>query len=183
MEDYAYILDYLAQGRIGDRRQFRKEPLALAIGETEYKLFELTLKPNVVLQIGDRVYIGKDIEKRKKIAHVKSRIGYEALTGTAQSELSYILLEIVRANEEKFIEFYNKSQAISPRFHILELLPGLGKKTMFAILGERKKGEFKSFEDLRARVPALHNPDKLIAKRIEYELKDKRQKYHIFVTH
>lgn len=183
MEDYAYILDYLSQGRLGDRRQFRKEPLALGVGETEYKLFELTLKPSVTLQIGDRVYIGKEIDKRKKIAHVKSRIGYESLTGTAQSELSYILLEIVKANEEKFIEFYNKSQAISPRFHILELLPGLGKKTMIAIITERRKGDFKSFEDLITRVPALHNPDKVVAKRIEYELEDKKQKYHVFVVH
>lgn len=183
MEDFAYIIDYLAQGRIGDRRQFRKEPIALAVGETEYKLFELTLKPNATVQIGDKVYIGKDIDLRLKIAHVKSRIGYESLTGTAQSELAYVLLEIVKSNENRFIEFFNKSQPISPRYHILELLPGLGKKTMLAIITERKKGDFKSFQDIITRVPALHNPDKVISKRIEYELKDKNQKYHVFVTH
>ena len=40
MESYAYILDYLPGGRQTDRG-FHREPVALAVGETELKLFEL----------------------------------------------------------------------------------------------------------------------------------------------
>jgi len=65
---------------------------------------------------------------------------------------------------------------------MLELLPGLGKKTMWAILEERKKGPFKSFEDLGKRIPTIHHPEKLLAKRIEMEIANPGEKYHLFVA-
>lgn len=181
MEDYARILDYLPQGH-PERSRYRREPLAYGIGEDEFKLFELTPKPDATLTVGERVYIGKDPEKRDKILHVKRRVGYEELTAAAQSELPFVVEEIIREKEERYIRFYNEAQAITTRFHMLELLPGLGKKTMWAILEERKKGPFKSFSDMAKRVPAVHHPEKLIAKRIEIELADPGQKYHIFAA-
>src|SRR5207237_9400470 len=65
---------------------------------------------------------------------------------------------------------------------MLELLPGLGKKTMWAILEERKKGVFKSFQDLDQRVPSIHHPEKLVAKRIEMEISDPNQKNRLVVA-
>ncbi len=53
---------------------------------------------------------------------------------------------------------------------------------MWAIIEEKKKGPFTSYEDIIKRVPALKHPDKLIAKRIEDELSDPTQKYRIFVS-
>jgi len=53
---------------------------------------------------------------------------------------------------------------------------------MWSVLNERKKGSFKSFADLVERVKGLHNPEKLIAKRIEDELMDDRIKYRVFTT-
>ncbi|MFQ5837325.1 MAG: DUF655 domain-containing protein [Thermoplasmata archaeon] len=181
MEDFARIIDYLPQGH-PDRARHRREPIAYGLGEDEFKLFELIPKPDVVLSIGQKVYIGKDLEARTEIQHVKRRIGHEELTAAAQSELSFIIEEIVHEKGDRFIRFFNEAQAITTRFHMLELLPGLGKKTMWAILEERKKGPFKTFDDLAERVPNLHHPDKLIAKRIEVELSDPSQKYHIFVA-
>lgn len=181
MEDYAYILDYLPQGLPGDR-SFKREPVAYALGENEFKLFELVPKPNAVIQIGERVYIGKDIDQREKIQHVKRRVSYDELTSASHSELPYIITDIVIANEERFVDFFNKAQAITTRYHMLELLPGLGKKTMWAVIEERKRGEFKSFKEIAERVPALKHPEKLIAKRIEIELSDPSQKYHLFVA-
>jgi len=135
-----------------------------------------------VIVIGDRVYIGKDPALRDKIVHVKRRVGYEELTAAAQAELPFVLQDIAKQQEARFIKFFNEAQAITTRFHMLELIPGLGKKTMWAILEERKKGPFTSYEDLTKRVPALKHPEKLIAKRIEDELSDPSQKYHIFVS-
>ena len=40
MEDYAYILDYLAQGTSGGGFS-KREPVCYAIGDEEFKLFEL----------------------------------------------------------------------------------------------------------------------------------------------
>ena len=48
MEEYAYILDYLPQGR-PNQKSFKIIPIALAVGEKEFKLFELIPKPNVTL--------------------------------------------------------------------------------------------------------------------------------------
>jgi len=64
--------------------------------------------------------------------------------------------------------------------HQLELLPGVGKRHLWAIITERKKKPFKSFDELKDRVPLLPNPEKLIVKRILGELQDV-DKYRIFV--
>ena len=119
---------------------------------------------------------------RKEILHVKRRVGHEELTTAAQKELPFVIQEIVKEKEDKFVDFFNRAQAITTRFHMLELLPGLGKKTMWAILEERKKGPFKSFEDLAKRVSTIHHPEKLLAKRIEQEISNPGEKYHLFVA-
>ncbi len=181
MEDYAFILDYLPQGRM-EEKSFKRTPLAIAIGESEFKLFELIPKANVSLIIGERVYIGREKDKRAKILHVKRRIAYDELTNAAKAELPYVLEDIIRHREEFFVKFFNEAGPITTRLHMLELLPGLGKKTMWAILEERKKGEFKSFEDLKNRVKLPHHPEKLIANRIVYELQHRHEKYKIFVA-
>ncbi|MFO7792613.1 MAG: DUF655 domain-containing protein [Candidatus Saliniplasma sp.] len=182
MEDYAYVLDYLAEGR-PDQGGYKHESLTLALGEDELKLFELILKEDKTVIIGERLYIGKDVDKREKVKHVKRRIGWDELTHAAQSEVPYVIEEIIDNDEEKFIEFYNVARPITKRYHMLELLPGLGQKKMNAILDERREnGEFKSFEDLEERVPLLHKPKKLIKERILTELKETDIKYKVWVA-
>jgi putative nucleotide binding protein len=181
LEDYAYILDHLPQG-LPDERRFKREPIAFGLGENEFKILELIPKENIILEIGTKVYIGKDMDKRDKVLHVKRRVRYEDITNTAQNELSYVISEIVKNNEERFVKFFNEAQAISTRYHMLELLPGLGKKTMWSIIDERKKAQFESFKDIGERVHSLHQCERLICKRIELELSDPNQKYHLFVT-
>jgi putative nucleotide binding protein len=181
VEDFARILDHLPQGH-PDRSRYQREPLAYALGEDEFKLFELVPKEGATLLAGDRVYIGKDPDKREHILHVKRRVGFEELTTAAQNELPLLIAEVVKQKEDRFVRFFNEAQAITTRFHMLELLPGLGKKTMWAVLEERKKGPFTSFDDLAKRVAMVHHPEKLLAKRIEMEVADPTQKYHLFAA-
>jgi len=181
VEDYVRILDHLPQGH-PERSRFEREPVAYALGEDEFKLFELVPKEGATLIAGDRAYIGKEAERRDAIQHVKRRIGFDELTTAAQNEVPLIVAQIVKEKEDRFVRFFNDAQAITTRFHMLELLPGLGKKTMWAILEERKKGPFKDFEDLAKRVPTLRHPDKLIAKRVEMEISNPGEKYHLFVA-
>ena len=176
MEDFVYILDYLATGRPG----YKKGPLAYGVGEKQFTLLELIPKSDTTLSIGEGVYVGKDLEKRNKIAKVKGRVNYDDLTSTAHGEILYVLVDIVNRNEEQFVKFYNECPAISTRFHALELLPGLGKKTMLELVDERRKEPFKSFEDINNRVKTIHNPEKLIAKRILEELENPHEKYRLF---
>jgi len=179
VEEYAYILDYLPQGIPGGNFG-KKEPLCYAVGDEEFKLFELVPKGTVV--VGDRVYIGKDNAKRTVIDHVKRRIGSTELSRTADLELEYAIDSIVVTNQDRFIRFYNEAEPISMRKHLLEELPGLGKKTMQAIIDERtKNGAFKDFADLSKRA-GVKNPEKLIAARIVLEIRDPDRKRYLFVS-
>ena len=179
MEDYVYVLDYLPKGR-GDLPPFKRQPLVYGIGENQFTLLELVPRKNFTFNIGERIYVGKDPDKREKISKIKGRINYEDLTSTAHGEMPYVILDAVNDHKERFLKFFNESPAISTRFHVLELLPGLGKKMMHDILDERKKKPFTSFEEMCDRIDFLRAPDKLIAKRIELELTDPNQKYRLF---
>jgi len=179
LEDYVYVLDYLPNGR-GDVPPHKRHPVVYGVGENQFTLLELVPKKGVNFNIGERIFVGKDPNKRQKIAKIKGRINYEDLTSTAHGEMPYIILEMVKNQENRFIKFYNESPAISTRFHVLELLPGLGKKMMHDILDERKKKPFTSFEEMCDRIDFLRSPDKLISKRVELELTDSNQKYRLF---
>ena len=179
-EEVARILDYLPYGRAPDSRSYQKQPLVQAVGEANFVLMEMTPKEGVVPAPGTRVYIGSG--SRDIIDHVNRRIEYPDLSNSAKLELPYQIQSIVLENEARFIRYFNEAGPITTRMHALELLPGIGKKLMWAILNERKKGAFKNFADLMERVKGLHYPEKLIAKRVEDELVDDRIKYRVFTT-
>lgn len=178
MEDYVYIIDHLPEGR-ADLPHHRREPVAYGVGEERFTLLELIPRTGVNLLVGDRVYIGKDTSLRDKVEKVKGRVNYEDLSSSAHGELPYVLVDVVKQNEERFVRFFNDAQAISTRYHSLELLPGLGKKTAETIVTQRRRQKFKDFADVAER-GHLHHPEKLIAKRIELELTDPAERYHIF---
>ena len=178
MEDYAYVLDVLTEGRPDSKRRFRREPVVYGLGIEEFKIFDMKPVPGAAINIGDRSYIGKETEERTQIDHVRARVNYKELTHTAQSELVFVLDEIVRENEEKFIQFYNHAGPISRRYHSLELIPGLGKKTMNLIVKNRP---YTSFREMEEKIPNFRNPEKYISHRIENEIKETDQKYRLFV--
>ncbi|HQE72049.1 MAG TPA: DUF655 domain-containing protein [Methanothrix soehngenii] len=179
-EEIARVLDYLPYGRTPDSRTYQKQPLVQAVGETNFVLMEMTPKEGVVPVAGARVYIGSG--SRDVIDHVNRRIDYSELSNSAKLELPFVIQTIVLEDEPRFIRYFNDAGPITTRMHALELLPGIGKKLMWSVLNERKKGPFKGFTDLVERVKGLHNPEKLIAKRIEDELMDDRIKYRVFTT-
>ncbi len=180
-EDIAYILDYLPYGRPDDHRpMYQKKPLAQGMGEKSFVLMEMVPKENVAPRLHDRAYIGEG--ERPVIDHVKRRISYNDLTRNAQMELPAVIEMIVLADEKRFLSFFNDAYPITTRLHMLELLPGIGKKLMWGIIEERKKRKFESFKDLSSRVKGLHAPEKLITNRILDELKDDAIKYRVFTT-
>lgn len=180
-EDVAYVLDYLPYGRSDDTRpMYQKKPLAQGVGEKHFVLMEMIPKENVMPRTQDRVYIGEG--DRPVIDHVKRRITFNELTHGAQMELPIMIEKIVLANESRFLSFFNEAYPITTRLHMLELLPGIGKKLMWGIIEEKKKGPFASFKDLVDRVKGLHSPEKLIAHRVLDELKDENIKYRVFTT-
>ncbi len=182
-EEYAYILDILTPEQVMLReanvlrRGFpRNEIYVQAIGEQYFTLLELTVKPGVEVQPLERVYIGPGT--RDKIDKIVRRLRYDELTEEAKNNLLKILPEIVKKQEKRFVEFFNKAGPITLKLHSLELLKGIGKKTLWLILEERKKRPFESFEDIKKRVGI--DPEKLIVDRILRELQG-GEKYYLFV--
>jgi len=179
-EDYVYVLDFLPYGYPDDKRPIHKrEPLAQVIGEKYFTLLEVSIKKGANPLVMDRLYIGKG--ERDVVNKVKRKLRFDELTPAAKSELPYVLEHIVKQQEQRFVEFFNKAEAITTRLHQLELLPGIGKKTMWAIIEERRKEPFKSFEDIAKRVKGLQHPEKYIVNRIIYELQNPNTKYKLFV--
>jgi putative nucleotide binding protein len=178
-EESAIVLDFLPNGYIkDDRPMYMKTPIAQAIGKSKFVLLELVPKKGIHLHPNEDVYIGDG--KRDKVHHIAGKINTDKLTGTSRTQLEFVVKEIIKANECRFIEFFNKAQPLSTRMHQLELLPGLGKKHMWQIIEQRDEKPFESFADLKNRVKLLPDPEKVVIRRILQELEGK-EKYRIFV--
>lgn len=177
-EETAIVLDFLPNGYPFDSRpSHKKTAIVQAVGKEHFVLLELVPKKEVFVQPYEEIYIGE--EKRDKIHHIIGKLPLNKLTTTARAELEFVIKEIVEKNEAKFVEFFNKAQPLTTRMHQLELLPGVGKKHMWAIIDERAN-PFKSFNDIKARVKLMPNPEKAVIKRILAELSGK-EKHLVFV--
>jgi putative nucleotide binding protein len=165
LEEYAVVLDFLSTGKSFSPKP---EPLVQLLGENKFTLLEAVPKvPDV--KVKERVYIGKG--ERDKIALIKARVTYNDLTEVAKQELPGVIMEIIKANEPKFVGVFNNASSLNIRMHSLELLPGVGKKHLSAILKAREEKEFASFKDISERVALLQDPIKLLTERVIAELK------------
>ena len=165
-EEYAYVLDFVPRGKSVTVRG-RDGIIVTALGEDRLTILELLGMPNSTFEIGERVYIGK--EGRNKILSVLGRLEYNDISPAAQSELTGVVEKIVAQNEQRFVDYLNNAQPLTPRIHALELIPGIGKTYMRTMLEEREKKKFADFKDLQDRV-GLKEPVKQIAKRILEEI-------------
>ncbi len=178
-EDEAIVLDFLPNGYPFDKRPIHmKTAIVQAIGKENFTLLELVPKKGVFLQPYEEVYIGD--AKRDKIHHINGKIDVNKLTHTAKSELQHVIVELVKKHEKQFVEFFNNAQPLSTRMHVIELLPGVGKKHMWEIVEERRVNPFSSFDDLKKRVKLMPDPEKVIVKRILEELTG-HEKHLLFV--
>ena len=176
----AIVLDVLQKGHPDDPRPvFKREPLVQGVGLDQFKLLEMVPK-TLGIQIHERVYIGDG--EREKIERVKRRISYEDLTQTARLELPFAVERIVKEKEPEFVQFFNKSISISPKLHMLHLLPGIGKKLMWEILQEREKKPFETYAEISQRIKSIPHPEKMIIARVLEELQAPTVKYHPFTS-
>ncbi len=89
-----------------------------------------------------------------------------------------MIAELVKSQEKRFVEFFNNSQPVTPRMHSLELLPGIGKKSMWQIVNTRERKPFTSYKDIQERT-GLSDIPKIISKRVIEELSTE-SKYRLF---
>lgn len=177
-EETAIILDFLPNGYPFDNRPSHiKTPIAQAIGVNHFVLLELVPKKGVSVQPMEKIYIGEG--KRDKIHHIAGKLLPEKLTGTAKTELEFVIKDVVKKKEKEFVDFFNKAGPLTTRMHQLELLPGLGKKHMWQIIDQRDEKPFQTFQDLKDRVKLMPDPEKIIVKRILSEILGE-EKYRLF---
>ncbi len=175
-EEYAIILDYLQNGYPLEGKMM---PVAQAMGKNNLTLLELVPRRGVTLEVGEEVYIGEG--KRDKVYYILGRLKREKLTEAAKNQLQELIAKIVKEHEKRFVDFFNKADAINKRMHQIELLSGIGKKHMKEILDQRSEREFESFEDMKKRIPNLPDPEKAIQKRIFQELTN-MERYNLFTS-
>lgn len=149
--------------------------MAQVLGKEYFNLLEVVARDDARLKANEEVYIGDG--ERDKVKYIKGRITTEDLTGNADSELEYVLDDLIEDNEERFVEFFNQAQPITTRRHSLELLPSVGKKHMREIIDAREAGDFEDFDDIKERVDLLPDPRTIIKKRLKQELEGGRKRY------
>ncbi len=178
-EDYAIVLDFMPGGNPIDRHHpsHRTKPLAQAVGDKYFTLIEFHPKPGISVSQGEKVLISFRMrELRDKVGFVWGEpLVYEDLTGVAKSYLPEALRNIVLEKEKVFVTFFNIAAPLTIKLHSLELIPNIGKKTMWTIIEERKK-PFESFQDIQSRVKI---PDvvSLIVERLLKEIKGEERIY------
>ena len=173
-EEKAIILDFLPHG---DPMDGKMMPLAQAIGTKHFTLLQLVPRRDVTLQLKEEVYIGEG--KRDKIYYIAGKLPKEKLTETTKLQLQEFVSKVINEQEETFVSFFNNATSINARLHQLDLLPGFGVKHMKAILAEREKKQFESFEDIKKRVHNIPDPKKAVERRLLDEL-EKDERYKLF---
>jgi putative nucleotide binding protein len=175
MEESAYVLDYLSDGRPTEKI---REPIAYVLGINYFTLLEVSVKPESNLLLEQKLAVGKS--GRDSVLRIKRRVSYSDLTSTAKNTLDKLINTIIQEKEQVFVNFINRCGPVTLRLHQLELFPGIGKKHTKEILEERDKEEFKSFEDMKQRLTLFPDPAQMFAHRILMELKGE-DKYFLFV--
>ena len=148
-EEHAYVLDSKLRAK-STTVHGRTGIIVIAIGEERLTLLEILGTEDSTFDVGERIYIGK--EGRTKVQSVLGKIDYIKISDSAKNEIPGVVELIVTKNEKKFVDYINNAQPLTPRIHALELIPGIGKTYLNAIIKEREKGLFESFNDIEKRV-------------------------------
>ena len=175
-EEYAYVLDFTSQGKSKTVRG-RDGIIIVALGEERLTLLEILGVDDSTFDVGEKIYIGK--EGRIKVQSVLGKLDYEQITDTAQIELENVVNTIVTKNEQRFVDYINNAQPLTPRKHSLELIPGIGKTYLKLIIEQINKQKFLNYKDMEDRA-GLKEPVNHLSKRILEEIAGETQ-FRLFV--
>ena len=175
-EEYAYVLDFCSMAKSKTVRG-RDGIIITALGEERLTLLEILGVEDSIFDIGEKIYICK--EGRTKVQSVLGKLDYEQISGSSQSELSNVVKTIVTNNEERFVDYINNAQPLTPRKHSLELIPGIGKTYLRLIIEQINKQKFLNYKDMEERA-GLKEPVNHLSKRIIEEISGETQ-FRLFV--
>ena len=148
-----------------------------ALGEERLTLLEILGAEDSIFDIGEKIYIGK--EGRTKVQSVLGKLDYKQISGSSQSEIDNVVKTIVTNNEERFVDYINNAQPLTPRKHSLELIPGIGKTYLKLIIEQINRQKFLNYKDMEERA-GLKEPVNHLSKRIIEEISGETQ-FRLFV--
>ena len=175
-EEYAYVLDFCSMAKSKTVRG-REGIIITALGEERLTLLEILGAEDSIFDIGEKIYIGK--EGRTKVQSVLGKLEYKQISGSSQSEIDNVVKTIVTNNEERFVDYINNAQPLTPRKHSLELIPGIGKTYLKLIIEQINKQKFLNYKDMEERA-GLKEPVNHLSKRIIEEISGETQ-FRLFV--
>ena len=175
-EEYAYVLDFCSMAKSKTVRG-RDGIIITALGEERLTLLEILGAEDSTFDVGEKIYIGK--EGRTKVQSVLGKLDYKQISGSSQSELDSVVKTIVTNNEERFVDYINNAQPLTPRKHSLELIPGIGKTYLKLIIEQINKQKFLNYKDMEERA-GLKEPVNHLSKRIIEEISGETQ-FRLFV--
>ena len=155
----------------------REGIIITALGEERLTLLEILGVEDSIFDIGEKIYIGK--EGRTKVQSVLGKLDYKQISGSSQSEIDNVVKTIVTNNEERFVDYINNAQPLTPRKHSLELIPGIGKTYLKLIIEQINKQKFLNYKDMEERA-GLKEPVNHLSKRIIEEISGETQ-FRLFV--
>ena len=168
-EEFARVIGVNRRGRAVTSRG-RDGIIVTAIGENRFTLLEMIGAEGATFETGERICV--DREQETKVSLVLGKIRYERLPEQARSQVPATIEQIVDEYEDRFVGYYNKAEHLTTRVHALEQFPGIGRTYTKAILEERARRKFDSFEDIAERV-GLDDPRWCIVQRIVEEVTGK----------
>ncbi len=146
------------------------EPLDPAVEESLREVLKQE-KANYVL-VGSPEELARVAEEQGKpgkiISTPRDPISYRDLTSIARDTLRDAVRQIVKEREDLFVEFFNVAAPINIRLHAIELLRGVGKKTLRTLLRKREEKPFTSYEEVKKILKI--DPAEAIAERLLREI-------------
>jgi len=154
-EEYAYVLSVEPRGK-SIRVKGREGIIVQAIGEERLTLLELLGTPGISIDVGERVYIGR--EGRTKILSVLGKLEYNELNPDAKDELlNHILPKLESCIRQKLLQstWYINTKLQAPEAceefvsnlvkYIKEFLEKGESTNIYKFLAEKLKGKLVGY--------------------------------------
>ena len=107
-----------------------KSGVATLMAEKTMKFCRVKLKEADLMQVNQRVYIGKDRSKRESISSIIGMAHLDKMSNMAKQDMETVVEMFVQEHAQFFVEeFFNKAGYISMQKHAFILLPNVNKKT------------------------------------------------------
>ena len=150
-----------------------KSGVATVMAEKTLAFCRLKIKGSDVLNLNQRIYIGKDRTKRTEVQGILGMAHMDKMSNMAKQDLPTLVQTFIEEHGQYFVdEFYNKAGPMSLKQHSYELLPDVGPvKARNMVKARDQVGRFASMDELNAL--AKVKGAELLAQRFIEEMEDK----------